>query len=148
MSLPNKTSRLSELIFRQNNQSVWDRMFAPRTSLDSLNKNSAILKLVSETTVPDKVKHHNVVGVTKGKSVKDWTDGVVKLRSARREDADSEVQVKAAHSQVQRHPETINEVRRVLLEHLADVKQKRYPIVPLSHSASDQSGGRPATLAP
>ena len=131
--LPRKTSSLSELIFRQNNQSIWDRMFAPRTSLDSLHRNSAVLRLVSQTTIPDDVVHHNVVGVSKGNSIAEWTDGVVKLTSARREDADSEIRVAAGHSEVHRRPETIDEVRRVLLKHLEKVQRKPSLIVPLSH---------------
>ena len=104
VSLPNTTSELSQLIFRQNNQSVWDRMFAPRTSLDSLNKNSAILKLVSETTVPEGVKHHNIAGFKNNDTLEEGTDGVVKLRSAIRPNVDSEIKIKAAHSEVHRQP--------------------------------------------
>lgn len=131
--LPSKTSSLSELIFRQNNQSIWDRMFAPRTSVDSLNRNSAVLSLVGQTTIPDDVVHHNVVGVNKGRTIAEWTDGVVKLTSARREDADSEIRVAAGHSEVHRRPEAIGEVRRVLLKHLKEVQRKPSAIVPLSH---------------
>ena len=148
VSLPNTTSSLSELIFRQNNQSYWDRLFAPRTSLDSLNKNSAVLKLVNLTAVPEEVKHHNVVGVTKGKSLKDWTDGVVRLRSAHRDDADTEVQVKASHSAVQRHPKTISEVRRVLLEHLQEVNRRQYPVIPVQHTTPASGSQRFTTLTP
>jgi pimeloyl-ACP methyl ester carboxylesterase len=132
--LPSKTSSLSELIFRQNNQSIWDRMFAPRTSVDSLDRNSAVLSLVSQTTIPDEVVHHNVVGVNKGRTIADWTDGVVKLASAQRQDADSEIRVKAGHSEVHRRRETIEEVRRVLLQHLTEVKTKGARILPLRHS--------------
>ena len=136
VSLPNTTSQLSQLIFRQNNQSVWDRMFAPRTSLDSLNKNSAILKLVSETSIPKSVKHHNIVGYKNNESMKDGTDGVVKLRSAHRDNVDSEIKVKAPHSEVHRHPSSISEVRRVLLEHLQELNHHAYPVRQLNHSES------------
>ena len=134
VSLPNTTSRLSQLIFKQNHQSIWDRMFAPRTSVDSLNRNSAVLRLVSQTNLPQAVEHHNIVGVSRGNSQRNWSDGVVKFNSASRNDADSEIRVKASHSKVHRHPQTISEVRRVLLEHLNDVKRRRHPIVPLKHS--------------
>ncbi len=148
VSLPNTTSQLSQLIFRQNNQSIWDRVFAPRTSLDSLNKNSAVIRLVNETTTPQEVKHHNVVGISKGKSKSDWTDGVVRFRSASRADADSEITVKAGHSEVHRHPTAIAEVRRVLLEHLDDVAIRRYPVVPLSHGVMNNAPPPTRKLAP
>jgi pimeloyl-ACP methyl ester carboxylesterase len=146
--LPSKTSSLSELIFRQNNQSIWDHMFAPRTSLDSLNRNSAVLRLVSQTTIPDDVVHHNVVGVNKGKSITQWTDGVVKLTSAQREDADSEIRVTAGHSEVHRRPETIDEVRRVLLKHLDGVQRRTSSIVPLSHGVEFRQSANTSRLAP
>ena len=123
-------------------------MFAPRTSLDSLGKGSAVLKLVGETTVPPDVRHHNVVGISKGKSASDWTDGVVKLKSAHRTKADSEIRVKATHSQIQRHPETIKEVRRVLLEHLKDVSKKRQTVIQVDHSneSPENESNRPVPL--
>ncbi|MEQ9408665.1 MAG: alpha/beta hydrolase [Fuerstiella sp.] len=148
ISLPNATSRLSQLIYRQNNQSIWDRMFTPRTSLDSLNKNSAVIRLVNQTTVPEEVHHHNIVGVKSGHSLDDWTDGVVKTRSASRPDADSEIRVRAGHSAVHRHPETIAEVRRVLLEHLEDVRRRSYPVVPLGHARETSWSPQNRQLAP
>ncbi|MEZ6132001.1 MAG: alpha/beta hydrolase [Planctomycetaceae bacterium] len=136
VSLPNVTSALSDLIFRQNNQSAWDRMFAPRTSLDSLNKDSAVLRLVNQTTAPDNVQHHNIVGVKRTWFTRNSTDGVVKVKSARRDDVDTEVVIRASHSGVQRHPETIAEVRRVLMQHLEDVRHRTYPVIPVEHSGS------------
>jgi len=132
--LPSRTSALSELIFRQNNQSIWDRIFTPRTSVDSLDRNSAVVRLVSQTTIPDEVVHHNVVGVSRGRTMAEWSDGVVKLTSAHRDDADSEIRVRAGHSEVHRRRETIDEVRRVLLQHLTEIQQKSSRILPLRHS--------------
>ena len=146
--LPNKTSKLSDLIFHQNHDSAWDRLFAPKTSVDSLAKDSAVLRLVNSTTVPDDVKHHNIVGVEKGKSYSDWTDGVVRYKSAHREDVDSEVRIQAGHSEVHRHPEAIAEVRRVLLEHLHDVSRRRYPVVPLGGTSSGQLPMLPPVVVP
>jgi len=120
ISLPNTTSQLSHLIYEQNNQSLWDRMFTPRTSVDSLNKHSAVLRLVAQTELPDGVQHHNIVGVSKGKRLSDLSDGVVTFRSAHREHVDSEIRVKASHSDVHRHPDSVAEVRRILLLHLKE----------------------------
>ncbi|MEZ6122240.1 MAG: alpha/beta hydrolase [Planctomycetaceae bacterium] len=125
VSLPSNTSRLSQLIFKQNHQSLKDRIFAPRTSLDSLKKDSAVLNLVSQTTVPPDVIHHNVVGLKKHQLFGPPTDGVVLEKSAHRKDAVSEVHVRATHSEVHRHPQTIAEVRRILLEHLQQLSHSR-----------------------
>lgn len=148
VSLPNTTSNLSELIFRQNHQRVWDRIFAPRTSLDSLNKDSAVLSLVNHSTAPETVKHHNIVGVTKGHSLEDWTDGVVRLRSASRNDVDSQIQVDASHSDVQQHPRTIEEVRRVLMEHLQELSKRDHHVRPIHHETPPQGHAQANALTP
>ena len=122
VSLPNTTSRLSDLIYEQNNQSIWDRMLAPRTSVDSLNKNSAVLRLVGQTQLPETVRHHNIVGVSRGRGLSDLSDGVVKYRSAHRDNVESEIRVKASHSDVHRHPDSVAEVRRILLMHLQELQ--------------------------
>ncbi|HAD62235.1 MAG TPA: hypothetical protein DCG12_23605 [Planctomycetaceae bacterium] len=145
ISLPDVTSQLSEQIFHQNNQSLWDRMFAPRTSLDSLSSNSAILSLVRHTSTPPDVIHHNVVGVCTGRKKGDWSDGVVKYTSASRSDVESEIVVEACHSAVHRHEETIREVARILREHLRQTG--RHIIVRGDENSNIRpaSEGRPAT---
>ncbi|MEO2035325.1 MAG: alpha/beta hydrolase [Planctomycetaceae bacterium] len=133
VSVPATTLKVTKLITGLNNRRNWETVFAPSTSLDSLAKRSAVLNLVGHTTVPDSVVHHNIVGVSRGKSLKWWTDGVVTYRSAHRDDADSEIIVSAGHSQVHRHPEAIDEVRRVLKEHLKHAG-RGHRVIPVSHS--------------
>jgi hypothetical protein len=48
-------------------------------------------------------------------------DGIVAGESAHVEDADSELVVRTNHS-CQAHPETVEEVRRILLAHLAEAR--------------------------
>ncbi|MCR9200295.1 MAG: alpha/beta hydrolase [Planctomycetaceae bacterium] len=147
ISLPNMTSQLSELIYQQNNQNFWDRMFTSRTSVDSLNKNSAVLRLVSQTKLPDAVAHHNIVGVSKGRSVTNMTDGVVTFRSAHRDNVTSEIRVPASHSEAHRHPDSVAEVRRILLLHLKELQQKQRGVIQIRHQPSRQADfGQP--LAP
>jgi hypothetical protein len=50
------------------------------------------------------------------------SDGVVAFSSAHLDDALSELKVEADHMDVHRHPLSILEVRRILLEHLADLE--------------------------
>lgn len=121
VSIPKATSQLTDFVFRQGQNNPVHQMLTPRTSVDSLNKDSAVLKLIGHTAVPDTIMHHNIVGIQPQRWWRWWdkdTDGVVEYKSARRTDAVSEVKVKASHSHVHRNPETISEVRRVLLEHL------------------------------
>jgi hypothetical protein len=100
----------------------WKNVFTPRTSLDSLAKESAVVNLIGQTTTQDSVVHNNIIGVSRGKSLRWWTDGVVTYRSAHRDDADSEITVAAGHSQIHRHEIAIKEVRRALRDHLTQVK--------------------------
>ena len=150
--LPSPTLQLTRLVTEHNQPGWWNRFMAPRTSLDSLTNKSAILQLIRETKLPDDVHHHNIVGIKSGKSPTDWSDGVVKFASAHLEDIDSEITVKAGHSDIQRHPDTIAEVRRVLIEHLHESQRRRFPVIPVQHSETRFDSARflqqPATLAP
>ena len=138
ISLPGRTAKLSRQIITSNGQPCWRRLLTPRTSLDSLTKDSAVLKLVGQTRIPEPVVHHNVVGISEGASEESWHDGVVDFSSAHRADADSEIQVRARHSEVHRHPDTIAEVRRVLLEQLESIRRP-HRVIPVDHRSS---GGR------
>jgi hypothetical protein len=60
---------------------------------------------------------HSIVAV-EGGGLRDPSDGVVTYRSAHLEDAASEVVVRSKHS-MQRNPEAILELRRILREHVA-----------------------------
>jgi pimeloyl-ACP methyl ester carboxylesterase len=137
VSLPSKTYELSRVIFDQNGISWWDRVRAPKTSVDSLMKSSAVLTFIRSTQVPDQVKHHNIVGVRKGRDKSSWSDGVVSYQSAHREDVTSEKIIKAGHRDVLRHPEAVSEVRRILLEHLMDSNGRRFPAIPVRRTVSD-----------
>ena len=73
------------------------------------------------------VQYHNIVGVVP----KQWWlatlaaadgDGVVSRESAHVDDAVSEITVPADHTTVHTHPAAVLEVRRILLEHLADLE--------------------------
>ena len=136
VSVPTATLKVTKFITGLNDRQNWENVFAPRTSLDSLAKRSAVLKLVAQTTVPESVVHHNIVGISRGRSPKWWTDGVVTYRSAHRADADSEMAIRADHSQIHRHPQAIDEVRNVLREHLRSVDSGSL-VVPVGHSTPE-----------
>jgi pimeloyl-ACP methyl ester carboxylesterase len=140
--LPAQTYQLSRVIFEQDDKSWWDSVSAPRTSMDSLTKKSGVLRLIRETRVPDDVKHHNIVGIKRGSSQANWTDGVVSYRSAHCEDVSSEKIVRASHSDVHRHPDAVAEVRRILLEHLLETQHRRFPVVPVKHTVETSSAAQ------
>ena len=140
--LPAKTYELTRVIFEQNNldNSWWDRMRAPKTSVDSLTNKSALLTLIRDSKVPDEVKHHNIIGVRKGKNENSWTDGVVSYHSAHRDDVTSEKVIHAGHREVLQNSETVAEVRRILLEHLEETQRRQFPVLPVRMTVEQHTG--------
>jgi pimeloyl-ACP methyl ester carboxylesterase len=96
------------------------------TSIDSLSPKSPILPVMLSAPRPPWVKYHSIVGVVpKDQWLAKFTaegDGVVARESAHFEGAASEITVAANHSEVHSHPAAVLEVRRILLEHLAELE--------------------------
>lgn len=139
--LPGPTLQLHRLLTHQHGLGLTDRELAPRTSVDSLRKQSGILRLVRSTSVPEDVAHHNIIGINSGSSVADWSDGIVSYHSSHREDVDSEISVAAGHSEVHRHPDAIREVRRILLDHLRHLNRDRDFVIPVRQQQHATAAG-------
>jgi pimeloyl-ACP methyl ester carboxylesterase len=92
------------------------------TSIDSLSPTSPILEVMQRSQPAPWVRYHNIIGVVPEggwlAKIAGESDGVVKLESARLAGAASELMVEADHINVHRHPRTVLEVQRILLEHL------------------------------
>jgi pimeloyl-ACP methyl ester carboxylesterase len=100
------------------------------TSIDSLSPDSPLLPVLLAADSGPWVTYHNIVGQAPkddiiGKLTAKFGsegDGVVSLASAQLENAASQIVVPADHVSVHRHPQSILEVRRVLLAHLRELK--------------------------
>ncbi len=114
-----------------------------QTSIDSLSPDSLYLKALNAAEKSESVIYHNVVGNEQSQSLlqktglakKEPGDGVVPLTSAKIDDAASEIEVIAEHTAIHRHPQTILEVRRILLEHLLEqerITKNRLLVLPAS----------------
>jgi hypothetical protein len=72
------------------------------------------------------VKYHNIVGDVAmpwyAKPFEREGDGVVPIASAKVDYAVSEITVPADHMTVHAHPAAVLEVRRILLEHLSELR--------------------------
>ena len=106
------------------------------TSIDSLAPDSPVFPAMLAAKRAPWVSYHNIVGVLPEDSFlhrfSERGDGAVAFDSAHREDFQSEVVVDADHVTVHAHPRAILEVRRILLEHLAQVRgESGTPSVPL-----------------
>ncbi len=112
------------------------------TSIDSLSPDSPLLPPLFEATPGPWVSYHNVVGIDPHPGLKKYIvgegDGVVPLSSARLDDMrqlKSQIVVSADHSGVHRHPQSVLEVRRVLLEQLAELRG--FPSGPVAVNHTD-----------
>ncbi len=104
-------------------------------SLDMLAPYAPALELLAARPKPEGVNFHSIIGVAPptryvkierilaGEPRDEKGDGVVPYSSAHLPDVDSEVVVPAEHTEVHRHPLAVQEVRRILLEHLQTTEQ-------------------------
>jgi triacylglycerol esterase/lipase EstA (alpha/beta hydrolase family) len=90
------------------------------TSIDSMSPQNPLLMALSEMPVAPGVKAHSIIAVKGVKDPATGNDGVVKYTSAHQKGVQSEFVVRAGHSHLG-HPLTIEEVRRILLSHLASL---------------------------
>jgi hypothetical protein len=79
-----------------------------------------LLQALAAIPVAPTVAAHSIIAVQGEGPVETGDDGVVSYQSAHIPEAVSELVVRAGHS-MQAEPETVREVRRILLLHLADV---------------------------
>ncbi|MCR4411249.1 MAG: alpha/beta fold hydrolase [Thermoguttaceae bacterium] len=130
--LPQMLLQSQQALFRENRD-----LFGPgsllriETSIDSLSPRAPIFSAMIAARRAPWVRYHNVIGVLPQQGfLSDWApngDGVVSYESARMDDVASELVVPADHTSVHSHPLAVLEVRRILLEHLAELE--RFPNV-------------------
>jgi pimeloyl-ACP methyl ester carboxylesterase len=87
------------------------------TSVDGMSAANPILKVLAEMPVAPGVKTHTIIAIDGNEEPPNGNDGVVEYKSAHQESVASEYVVRSPHS-CQGNPLTVEEVRRILLEHL------------------------------
>jgi pimeloyl-ACP methyl ester carboxylesterase len=88
------------------------------TSIDNMNPTNRFIVGLSEIPIAKGVVANSIVGVEGGGPPAEGGDGVVKYSSAHIDGVESEKIVNSGHS-MQGHPVTIQEVKRILMEHAA-----------------------------
>ena len=88
------------------------------TSLDHMTPGNQFLMTLVELPIADGVAAHSIIAVRTRGPIEEGNDGVVEYASAHIDEASSEYVVYHSDHSTQSHPETIQEVRRILLEHL------------------------------
>lgn len=123
-------------------------------SIDSLSPKSTFLPVLLEAPAGPWVKYHNIVGQAPHEGVTNkvstWLsgegDGVVSLASAQLDGAASQIVVPADHMTVHRHPQSILEVRRILMQHVAELQS--FPYGTGVHYADAESASPPGQGGP
>ena len=92
------------------------------TSLDGMSPKSPILLTLAEISPEPGVTSHSIIAVKGNGPVEKGSDGVVTYQSAHVTYTTSEFIVRSRHS-CQGNPAVIEEVRRILLEHLAQMER-------------------------
>ena len=88
-------------------------------STDQMDPGNPFIRTLESLPVAEGVTAHSIIAVKNPHAPKDeWTDGVVDYHSAHIDGVASELVVHSGHS-TQAEPSTIEEVRRILLQHLA-----------------------------
>ena len=95
------------------------RQGLPR-SVDNMSPGNPGIKTLATLPIAPGVTAHSIIAIKEGGSLGEGGDGVVSYRSAHLDEAVSELIVRSGHS-VQSHPEAIEEIRRILLQHLGTV---------------------------
>jgi hypothetical protein len=76
------------------------------------------IRTLADMRLDPRITAHSIIAVKRQGPLIGQTDGVVAYESAHIDGVASELVVRSGHS-TQGHPETIEEVRRILREHLA-----------------------------
>ena len=117
VNLPGRFTKLSlTLLTLQGKGFLLGPMSGIPTSVDNMNPNNRFIRSLSAIPIADGVIAHSIVGVEGGGPPAEGGDGVVKYSSAHIDGVASEKIVHSAHS-MQGNPETIQEVKRILIEH-------------------------------
>ncbi len=87
-------------------------------SIDNMDPDNSFIQILGSIPISPEVTAHSIIAVKNPEDPGEkWVDGVVSYSSAHIDDVTSELVVHSGHS-TQSDPETIEEVRRILLEHL------------------------------
>jgi len=118
ISEPNDIGKLLTQLIKDNPDAFDPRRFRRiPTSIDTLDPDSDVLNALLHMTPGEGIIFHSIIGSIRPTPVPQSTDGVVSYQSSHLDGVKSELVVRSDHG-VQKDPEAIREVRRILLEHL------------------------------
>lgn len=97
------------------------------TSVENMDPDNRFVRVLAELPFGPGVRLNSIVAVEPGQEpVEEGNDGVVEYSSAHLDQAESELIVRYSHS-CQGRPETIEELSRILIEHVEEVRSRGLP---------------------
>lgn len=118
VTMINNTALLAQIATASGDEKFAAMLSRPMTSVDTMNPNNPALQVLASIPVPPDIPAHSIIAVEGDGPKEEGDDGVVSYKSAHIDEAVSEFVVRWNHS-CQGQPEVIEEVRRILFEHLA-----------------------------
>jgi hypothetical protein len=109
--------RVTEAATLSGDEKLVTALRRPPTAIDNMNPDNPGLRTLASIPVDRRIKAHSIIAVEGAGPKEEGDDGVVAYRSAHIPEAVSELVVRHDHS-VQSTPEAIEEVRRILMEHV------------------------------
>ena len=98
------------------------------TGIDDLTPDSWTLQMLCSIPFKENVPCHSIIGNRSQEGIPGGTDGIVPYSSSHLDNVSSELIVKSGHS-AQQNPLAIQEIRRILLQHLSeypDIKLQKH----------------------
>ena len=119
ISMPATLTQLTSALVTQNQARLKGNFRGMQSSVYGMTPGNQFIKTLIDTPLAPGVTGHSIIAVKDPNVPRDRADdGVVEYTSAHIDGVESEYVVTSGHS-CQDNPHTINEVRRILLEHIA-----------------------------
>ena len=118
LTVVNSTALMAQIATASGDEKVAAMLSRPMTSIDTMNPNNPVLQVLASIPVSPGIPAHSIIAVEGDGPKEEGDDGVVAYKSAHIDEAVSEFVVRWNHS-CQGQPEVIEEIKRILFEHLA-----------------------------
>ena len=126
ISLPRDLVTLSTDLANPANRAM--KMQRLPTALDNMSPGQPFIKALASLPVAPGVTSHSIIPVVGDGPLEDEVDGVVAYKSAHIEAVESEVVIHHSGHSTQGDPRTVDEVRRILLEHIEKANCGQRPL--------------------
>ena len=124
LTVVNNTALLAQIATASGDEKVAAMLSRPMTSIDNMDPNNPALQVLASIPVTPGIRAHSIIAVEGDGPKEEGDDGVVAYKSAHINETVSEVVVHWSHSS-QGRPEVIEEIKRILFEHLAASDPKK-----------------------